>query len=184
MPAGLRTFLRRRREVAGRLKFTLEWILAVAGTIALAIAIWHHFQSGPETFPGEGKRVVAFRQVANRICTENRDNMHRALKGGRSRAERLGYVARALGWDINDLEGITAPPTKFEGFLAELATRRQLRAEVLDLQKSIELGDRGQVSGAIANIEELEAESRELSREVGLVRCIKAAPNARELASG
>jgi hypothetical protein len=110
--------------------------------------------------------------------------MHRALTGTRSRVERLDYVARALGWDLNDLESITAPPTKFEGFLAELATRRQLRAEVLDLQKSIELGDRGQVSGAIANIEELEAESRELSREVGVVRCMKAAPNARELASG
>jgi hypothetical protein len=185
MPAGLRTFLRRRRGAAGYLKLTLEWILAVAGTIALAIAIWHHLESnGPTTFPGEGKRVVAFRQVTNRICTENRENMHRALREARSRVERLGNVARALGWDITDLESITAPPTKFEGFLAELATRRQLRVEVLILQKSIELGDRGQVSAAIANIEELEAESRELSREVGIVRCIKAAPNARELASG
>jgi hypothetical protein len=128
--------------------------------------------------------VVAFRQVANRICTENRGNMHRALKEARSRIERLAYVARALGWDLNDLESINAPPTKFEGFLAELATRRQLRTEVLVLQKSIELGDRGQFSTAIANIEELEAESRELSREVGIIRCIKAAPNARELASG
>jgi hypothetical protein len=184
MPAGPRAFLRRRREVAGRLKFTLEWILAVAGTVALAIAIWHYFQSGPETFPGEGKRVVAFRQVTNRICTENRENMHRALKDARSRVERLGYVARALGWDLNDLESITVPPTKFEGFLAELATRRQLRAEVLVLQEKIELGDRDQVSGAIANIEELETESRELSREVGIVRCIRAAPDARELTSG
>jgi hypothetical protein len=185
MPAGLRTFLRRRRRAAGRLKFTLEWILAIAGTIALAIAIWHHFESnGPTTFPGEGKRVVAFRQVTNRICTENRDNMSRGSREARSRIERLAYVARALGWDLNDLESITAPPTKFDGFLAELATRRQLRAEVLVLQKSIELGDQGDVSGAIANIEVLEGEMRELSREVGIVRCSKAAPNARVLASG
>jgi hypothetical protein len=109
--------------------------------------------------------------------------MRRALRDARSHEERPANVARALDWDLNDLESITAPPTKFDGFLAELATRRQLCAEVLVLQKSIELGDRVQVSGAIANIEELEAESRELSREVGIVRCIKAAPNARALAS-
>jgi hypothetical protein len=110
--------------------------------------------------------------------------MHRALREARSRIERLAYIARALGWDLNDLESITAPPTKFEGFMAELVARRHLRAKVLVLRKSIMLGDRGEASGAMAAIEKLEAESRELSREVGIVRCIKAAPNARGLARG
>jgi hypothetical protein len=160
----------------------LEWILAIAGTIALVIAVWHHFApTEPTTYPGEGKRVVAFRQVANRICTENRTNMIRALKEARSRVERLAYVARALGWDLNDLESITAPPTRFDGFLAELATRSQERAEILVLQQAIELGDEDQTSGAVASIRELETESRELSREVGIVRCAKAAPTVHEL---
>jgi hypothetical protein len=173
-----------RRRVIGRLKFTLESILAVAGTIALVVTIWHHFDSpGTPTYPGEGKRVVAFRQVSNRICTENRTNMHAAMAEARSPIERLAYVARALGWDLNDLESITAPPTRFDGFLDELATRRQLRAEVLALQKSIELGNRSEESTALGAIEDLDAESRELSREVGIVRCMKALPSVRELMS-
>src|ERR1700733_90797 len=128
----LKELLLRQRRPFGRLKFTLESILVIAGTVALIAAAWNHFEAkGTATFPGEGKRVVAFRQVTNRICTENRTNMQVAMAEAGSRVERLAYVARALGWDLNDLEGITAPPTRFDGFLDELATRRQLRTEVL-----------------------------------------------------
>jgi hypothetical protein len=180
----LKELLLRQRRPFGRVKFTLESILVIAGTVALILGIWHHFESkNTPTFPGEGKRVVAFRQVTNRICTENRGNMGAALAEARSRVERLAYVARALGWDLNDLEGITAPPTRFDGFLDELATRRQLRGDVLALQRSVELGERGDEAASIANIERLESESRELSREIGIVRCISALPDVRELMS-
>jgi hypothetical protein len=184
MFARLKELLLRQRRPFGRVKFTLESILVLAGTLALILGIWHHFDSkSTPTFPGEGKRVVAFRQVTNRICAENQGNMQRALTEADSRIERLAYVARALGWDLNDLEGISAPPTRFDDFLDELATRRQLRTEVLALQKSAELGDRGGEATAMANIEHLEAESRELSREAGIVRCMSALPKVRELMS-
>jgi hypothetical protein len=185
MAARFKELLLWQRGPLGRLKFVLESILVLAGIVALVLTIWHHFElRSTATFPGEGKRVVAFRQVSNRICTENRANMHRALAEGRSRIERLGYVARALGWDLNDLESITAPPTRFHGFLDVLATRRQLRAEVLVLQNSIELGDHSGESTAAGNIDDLEAESRELSRETGIVRCARVLPGIRELMIG
>jgi hypothetical protein len=58
----------------------VEAAAAIATVAAVPIGLVNHFTSNPATtFPGEGKRVVAFRQVANRICTENRGNLHRAL---------------------------------------------------------------------------------------------------------
>jgi hypothetical protein len=60
--------------------------------------------------------------------------MRVAVTEDHSRVERLADVARDLGQDLNDLEGITAPPTRFDGFLDELSTRRTLRAEVLNLR--------------------------------------------------
>ena len=163
---------------------TLRWIEGVAAvaTIAVvAIGLVNHFAAGDETFPGEGKRVVAFRQVTNRICTEHRDNLRRAMAEGRTRVERIGYVARAIGWDLNDLESITPPPTKFDAFLAELAARRGARAEILALQQSIELGDQGGEESAIGALEILEDESRELSGESGVIRCTEIVPPIREL---
>lgn len=178
----LKDLLLQQRRPFGRVKFTLESILVIVGTIALVVAGWNHFESKePATFPGEGKRVVAFRQVTNRICTENRQNMQVALTEARSRIERLAYVARALGWDINDLESITAPPTRFDGFLEELSTRREIQSEVLALQRSVELGDGDDEGLAVVNIESLEEQSRELSREIGVVRCMSAVPKVREL---
>ena len=85
--------LKRRRGLA---RGTLLWIEAVAAiaTVALvAIGLLNHFTSGSEMFPDEGKRVVAFRQVTNRICAEHRDNLHRALTAGGSRIERLAFIA-------------------------------------------------------------------------------------------
>jgi hypothetical protein len=172
----------RQRGLAGRLKFALETILAVVGVAALAVAAWHHLMpTETSPAPGEGKRVVAFRQVANRICTENRDNMRVAMKVAGSRVKRLSYVARALGWDLNDLESVTAPPVKFDDFLDEVAVRQQLRTEILALQQAIELGEREDEASAIGAIEALGVQSREISREAGIVRCISAAPTAPRL---
>jgi hypothetical protein len=182
MPARLKKLLLRQRRPLGRLKFTLESILVVAGIVALILAIWHHFDSqSPAAFPGEGKRVVAFRQLANRICTENRQNQQRAQTQNAPRVERLGFSARALGWDLRDLEAITAPPTRFDFFVAEVKVRARAERGVLALRDAIESADGADEAAAIGRLRSLETESHELSREAGIVRCMRILPPARTL---
>lgn len=181
----IRDAIGRRRNVAHGALLAVEAAAAVVTVAAVAIGLINHFTSDPDPkFPGEGKRVVAFRQVANRICTENQGNMHRALIEARSRVERLGFVARAVGWNLSDLESITPPPTRFEAFLSEVAVRRHVRSQVLALQRAIELGDHGREASTIAELEALEAESRERSREAGLVRCMRILPPIGSLVRG
>lgn len=178
----IRKAIGRRHGITRGALIWVEAVAAIATVAAIGIGIINHFTSaGDARFPGEGKRVIAFRQVANRICTENRDNLQRALVDGHSRVEQLGFVARAIGWDVNDLEGVSAPPTTFDAFLAEVAVRRRARLEVLALQRSIELGDQSKEASAIAALETLEAESRELARQSGILRCMRILPPAREL---
>src|ERR1700727_2723055 len=94
--------LRKRRHL-GRLKSMLESILVVAGIVGLVLAAWHHFDSqSPAALPGEGKRVVAFRQLANRICTESRQNLWRTEPQDGSKVVRLSFAARALRWNLGD----------------------------------------------------------------------------------
>jgi hypothetical protein len=149
----------------------------VAGIVALVLGVWHHFDSqSPVPLPGEGKRVVAFRQLANRICTENRQNQQRAQAQSASRVERLGYSARALGWDLHDLEAITAPPTRFDFFVSEVKVRARAEHRLLALQDAIESGDGDGRATALANLRTLETESHELSREAGITRCMRILP--------
>jgi hypothetical protein len=174
--------IERRRGIARGALLWIEAAAALATVGAIAVGLVNHFTAdGDRNFPGEGKRVVAFRQVTNRICTENRGNMHRALAEGRSRVERLGFVARGIDWDLNDLESVTPPPTRFDAFLAEIAVRRQVRPAVLGLQRGVELGSSRMQARAIAAIEALESDSRELSREAGIVRCMRILPPIQKL---
>ena len=138
-------------------------------TIALvAIGLAQHFDaSDGSTIPGEGKRIVAFRQVTNRICTEHRDNLHRALAEATHRIERLAFLARAIGWDVNDLESITPPPSRATAFLAEVSARRRTGPEVLTLQRAIELHRLAAEARVIAKLEGLERQVREQSRSAG-----------------
>lgn len=178
----LRDAISRRRGVGRGALLWVEAAAAIATVTAVGIGLVNHFTAEPgQEFPGEGKRIVAFRQVANRICTENQGNMNRALAEGRSRIERLGFVARGIGWDLNDLESITPPPSRFVPFLSEVEVRRRIRRAVLALQRAIELGDRSREADALAALEALEAESRELSLEAGLVRCMRILPSISEL---
>ena len=177
MRARLKELLLRQRRPFGRLKFGLESILVVAGMIALVLTIWHHLDSkSPAALPGEGKRVVAFRQLANRICTESRQNIGRAQAQKVGRVERLGYYARALGRNVRDLEGVTAPPTRFDFFVAEVKVRASAQDAVLALQKAIESGNRAGEAAALSRLDGLETESHELSREAGIVRCMRILP--------
>ncbi len=167
----------RRRTIARGALFWLEALAATVTVAAVAIGILNHFTADPEQkFPGDGKRIVAFRQITNRICTENQGNMDRAFAEGRSQVERLGFMARGIGWNLNDLESITPPPSRFDAFLSEIAVRRRVRPTILELQRAIELGDSAHRAEAIAALESLEAESRELSREAGLIRCMRILP--------
>ena len=181
-PQRFKQAIGKRRHMARGALFWIEAVAAMATVAILAIGLVNHFTSeGQAELPGEGKRIVAFRQVANRICTENRRNLSRALAEPASRVERLGFVARAIGWDVNDLESITAPPTRFDAFVAEVAVRKSVRPEVLALQRAIELGDQARKAAAIANLGAMESKSRELSRESGLVRCMRILPPIQDL---
>jgi hypothetical protein len=176
--------IKRRRSLGRGALLGIEALAAIATVAIVVISLVNHFTTEGESFPGEGKRVNAFRQVTNRICTEHRNNLQRALTDGRSRLERLDFVARALGWDLNDLETITPPPTRFNAFLDELEARRQARTEVLALQQAIEVGDHGAEAKAVAALEAIEMKSRELSRESGVIRCSHVLPRMRDLVRG
>lgn len=167
----------RGRGIARGASRGLEILAAVITVGAVAIALINHFgSSSPAELPGEGKRIVAFRQVANRICTEHRGNIHRALAAAHSRVERLGYISRAIGWDVNDLESVTPPQARTEDFLAEISVRRRAGPEILALQRTIELHRPAKEAEAIADLEALEVQSRELSRSAGISRCIRILP--------
>lgn len=173
----IRDAIRRRRDVAHGALLTVEAIAAVITVAVVVIGLVNHFSSSKTAeIPGEGKRIVAFRQVANRICTEHRANLHRALIEASDRVERLGFVARAIGWDINDLESITPPPSRADDFLTEISVRRRAGPKILGLQQAIELHRLDREAKAIAALESLEMQSTELSRSGGIVRCARILP--------
>jgi hypothetical protein len=173
----IRSIFQRRGRVARGALLAVEAIVAIASLTGLALGLVHHFETdGSAAVPGEGKRIVAFRQVTNRICTEHRGNLHRALDEAGNRIQRLDFVARAMRWDVNDLEGVTPPPSRAKDFLDEVAVRRQAGPAVLSLQQALESRGSAHLARAIARIASLEGESREFSRSAGIVRCMKLLP--------
>jgi hypothetical protein len=173
------------RAIARGTLILLEALAALITVGALVVALVNHFNSDPvTTLPGEGKRIVAFRQVANRICTEHRSNVKQAFAEASDRIERLSFIARAVGWDVNDLESITPPPSRSDDFLEEVGVRRRAGTQVLALQQAIELDRLDRKARAIASLEALERESIEFSRAAGIVRCVRILPPASRLISG
>lgn len=171
--------------IARRTLVSLEALAALITVGAVVVALVNHFSSDSLTgLPGEGKRIVAFRQVANRICTEHRGNVNRAFSEADNRIERLSFLARAVGWDVNDLESITPPPTRSDDFLKEVEVRRRAGTQVLALQQAMELHRLGRKADAIASLEALERESIEFSRAAGIARCMQILPPASRLISG
>ena len=178
----IREAIGQRRGTARSAFIGLEALAALITIGALAVGLVNHFDSsGPTELPGEGKRIVAFRQVANRICTEHRGNVHRALAEAPDRIERLGYVSRAIRWDVNDLESITPPQVRAKDFLSEVSVRRRTGSEILALQRAIELHRLSEKAEAIAELEALEVQSRELSRSAGISRCMRILPSPSQL---
>jgi hypothetical protein len=169
----------RRRSVARGAFIGLEVLAALITIAVVAVGLINHFgASGTTELPGEGKRIVAFQQVANRICTEHRNNVRRAFAEAPNRIERLGYLSRAIGWDINDLESITPPPARAMDFQEEISVRRHTGPELLALQRAIELHRLGEEAKVFATLQVLEVRSRELSRAAGIVRCMQILPPA------
>jgi hypothetical protein len=156
--------------------------VAALGTIASVIAIIQFgtgaFKSGDHTSAtAEAKQIVAFHQVSNRICTENQQDLERAVPEAHSRVQLLAFLSRGVGWGVNDLESVTAPPSLAGPFAEEIAMRQKLQADLLELQRTSELGDlesKEQAGAAIAGAEE---SAREIEHELGLRRCAPMLPN-------
>lgn len=176
-----------RRDAAWRLVKSwsrgIEITAALATIAALGVGLAGHLSDHPSKSDdqGEGKRIVAFRQLADRICSEGRQNEKRAMDVGRTRSERLGFLARAVGWSINDLEGVTAPPAREEPFSAEIGLRRATERTVLALQVALEYGGPRRRTDVVAGLEDLEDRSRELAVEAGIPRCHPVVPSAQLL---
>jgi hypothetical protein len=101
----------------------------------------------------------------------------------RGRAEKLGFAARAIGWDVNDLEGVTAPPARAALFASEIAVRRMAERAIFDLQAAVESGNSRDRIVEFGRLEHLEGRSHELSREAGIVRCDRILPSTARLFS-
>ncbi len=158
-----------RRATAGIEFFTA----AVTAAIVLA-GVFHHFfdnGNGQRSYPGEGRRIVAFRQIANRICEENAGNMKRAVRRAEDRPQLISYFRRAVGWDVHDLTTITPPPKMISDFLDEVALRRHLGADLAHLEDAARTHNRLAEAQIDADLQATEAESAEISGTLALPRC-------------
>ena len=82
---------------------------------------------------------------------------------------------------MNDLEGVSPPPTLADPFFEEVAARRQARQAILDFQRGAELGSHAQEAQALARLEGIEIQAREDSRAAGISRCALVLPPISEL---
>jgi hypothetical protein len=171
--------LRRPRAFPDRATAGVEFFTAAVTAGVVLAGLAHHFLdggAGQRSYPGEGRRIVAFRQVADRICEENRGNMHRAFDEARNSSQALAYARRALGWDMHDLTSVTPPPTMIEDFLSELATRRHLQADL----RRIKLTGKNSHQPLLSltdDIKAAEVESTEISSKLGLPNCGQVLPH-------
>jgi hypothetical protein len=165
-----------RRATAG-----VEFFTAVVTAAVVLAGVFHHFfdtGEGQRSYPGEGRRIVAFRQLANRICEENTGNMNRALRDAESRPQLLSYMQRATGWDTHDLTAITPPPTMIADFLEEVALRRHTGADLGQLQSAAKSQNVAAEAQITADLKSTEAASAELSGTLGLPNCTRILPPA------
>lgn len=130
----------------------------------------------PDSTPFEAKQVVAFRQLSNRICTENREALEQAVPEAHSRIQLLAFLARGTGWGVNDLESVTAPASVADHFTEEIVLRRRIKEGLLDMQRAGETGDLVAKSEAMAMIVSAEELASETNRELGLRRCAPVLP--------
>jgi hypothetical protein len=150
------------------------------GVIASLIAIFGAIKAlEPEystSATAEAKEIVGFHQVTNRICVENHQALERALPEAHSKVQLLAFLSRGTGWGINDLESVTAPPSLADHFDEEIALRRGIQANILELQRAGETGDlESKAKAAVAIVAE-EGAATETDHELGLRRCASVLP--------
>jgi hypothetical protein len=157
----------------------VEFFTAVVTAAVVLAGVFHHFFDGgrgQRSYPGEGRRIVAFRQVANRICEESTDNMGRAVNQAKSPSQLVSFLHRAAGWDLHDLTTVTPPPTMIEDFLDEVALRRHARADLAQLEAATSDHNRTAESKIAVDLRRTEAESAEASGTLGLSKCTRILP--------
>lgn len=172
-------------ERPNRLRRLFRGVPPVLGIVASVIAIGGlavgvvkalQSDSGQPVLP-EGRQIIAFHQVANRICTENTRALRRAFPAARSRIELLAYLSRATGWGIGDLSGVTPPPRMEAGFAEEVENRRRIERDMLDLQQAVETGDETGKARIGVELVAAEARARDLNHSLGLTRCAPVLPS-------
>jgi hypothetical protein len=166
--------MKRLRSIPGAVNF-------VASVIAIAIVAFGLFKLlKPDhsiSATAEAKQVVGFHQVTNSICAENQQALERAVPEAHSTVQLIGFLVRGVGWGVNDLEGVTAPASVAGAFAEEIANRKQMQGDLLELQSARETGDletRAQVATEIAGAE---ASALEREHELGLRRCAPVLPS-------
>ena len=169
----------------GRLKRVFRSTPSVLGTIASVIAIvgvgiaaYRALQpSQSQATLSERRQIIAFQQVANRICSENMQAMNRAFPAARSHSELLAYLSRATKWGIEDLSGVVPPSNVATDYVDEIEDRRRIAGELLDLQRAIEGGDEAGRARIQAKLADGEARAIELNRSMRLIHCAPALPS-------
>jgi hypothetical protein len=124
----------------------------------------------------EAKQLIGFRQVADRICVENRQALERALPEARSGVQLLSFLSRGTGWGINDLEGVTAPASLAGPFADEIGVRRRIQEALLEVQHAGETGERTVKAEAVAAVYAAEEAASEVGDELGLEKCSPVLP--------
>ena len=170
--------MRRLKPLLNKTPVTLGVIASLIAIGGATVAVVHAVTPGNSQSQLSDKRqLVAFRQVANHICTENRQALHRALLEARSNIELLAYLARGTNWGVGDLSGVTPPASVAGTYPAEVAVRRHIANALLNLQHAVETGDQTARTAAEIELAEGEAEAGELSRSLGLPRCKRVLPS-------
>jgi hypothetical protein len=167
----LKRFFHRTPAVLG----TVASIIAIGG---VAIGAYKALQpsGGKPTLP-ERRQIVAFHQLANDICSDNKRAMERALSAARSHSELLAYLARATNWGVGDLSGVTPPPSLATAFADEIQNRRAITDYLLDLQRAFEIGNESDQARVKVKLASAEARAIELNRALGLAGCAPVMPS-------
>jgi len=154
---------------------TVASIIAIGG---VAIGAYKALQpSGGQPSLPEGRQIVAFHQLANDICSDNKRTMKRAFPAERSHSELLAYLARVTKWGIVDLSGVTPPSSLAAAFAVEIQNRREIAGYLLNLQRTFEIGNKTAEARVKALLAATEAHATQLNRVLGLAKCVPVLPS-------
>jgi hypothetical protein len=166
------------REVVG----FVASVITIVGVGFAAFKLPKPDHSVPAT--AESKQVVSFRQVTNRMCVENQWALKRALLEAQPKVQLLAFLSRGTGWGVNDLESVSAPASLADQLSSEIAIRRRVQGDLLEIQHAGETGDLEAKAQAEAAIAGAETSAVEVEHELGLRRCAPVLPAKVRRAAG